>query len=149
MNDSGKRKTNNAGAMREPDFGKGAWELLTPYGLSRVAIWYELGARKYNRRNWEKGVSVNRCFRSLLRHAFKYIAGWQDEDHLAAVVWNALAIMHFEQILHHIPKEFEWDLETRNPDSDSWVQETRKYYPYMGISLEPDNLDPNGSTSVI
>lgn len=136
ISDSGKRESNATGATREPDKGKGHYELMSLYATARLARWYELGAEKYAPRNWEKGVSVNRCFRAILRHAFKYIAGWRDEDHLAAVAWNACTIMHFEQIKNHMPDTYVWDIETRDPDKDPAVLEVRKLYPYMGIPEE-------------
>jgi hypothetical protein len=47
-------------------------------------------------RNWEKGIPVSRYVSAILRHTFKYIWGANDEDHLAAIAWNAFAIMHHE-----------------------------------------------------
>ena len=141
ISDSGERESSSTGGLREPDEGKGMHELISPYGVARVARWYELGAKKYAPRNWEKGVSPNRCFRCIMRHSFKYIAGWKDEDHLAAIAWNALAIMHFEQILHHMSEKFQWDIETRHPDNDPAVEHIRKTFPYHGIIEETKKND--------
>jgi len=70
------------------------YDLIPPCGLHRVAVHYEHGAKKYGDRNWEKGQPVMRYFDSGLRHIFGYLAGKQDEDHLAACVWNGLAALH-------------------------------------------------------
>jgi hypothetical protein len=56
MQDSGARINYDHGAMREPSTGKGAYELISPFALERIAVWYEIGARKYADRNWEKGI---------------------------------------------------------------------------------------------
>jgi hypothetical protein len=72
--------------------------LITPYAEDRLAKWYELGAGKYAPRNWEKGISTSRCMDSAKRHINRYMQGLKDEDHLAAAVWNLMAIMHFEAV---------------------------------------------------
>lgn len=98
IDDGGKRITyGENGAMREPSTGKGRYDLITPFGLERLARWYELGAQKYSDRNWEKGIPFSRYFDSAMRHMNKYMMGMKDEDHLAAACWNLLAIMHHEE----------------------------------------------------
>lgn len=99
IQDSGERITyGENGAIREPSTGKGRFDLITPFGLERLARWYELGAQKYSDRNWEKGIPFSRYFDSAMRHMNKYMMGMKDEDHLAAACWNLLAIMHHEQL---------------------------------------------------
>lgn len=98
MNDSGLRESNEYGATREPSDGRGRFDLISPFALERLAVWYELGAKKYGDRNWEKGLTRSRCVESLFRHLVKYMQGKSDEDHLAAIAWNAFAIMHFEEV---------------------------------------------------
>lgn len=85
-------------AVREPSTGKGRFDLITPFGLERLAKWYELGAKKYSDRNWEKGLPFSRYFDSAMRHMTKFIMGRTDEDHLAAAVWNLMAIMHHQEL---------------------------------------------------
>lgn len=97
--DEGSRIDYGTGAIRETSEGKGRYDLISPEGLKRLAIWYENGAKKYADRNWEKGLPISRCFDSMQRHANKYLEGDDEEDHLAAVVWNAFAIMHFEKYM--------------------------------------------------
>ena len=99
MIDNGQRMSFETGAIREPHDGKGAYHLLPYEPMRRVAMLYEQGARKYADRNWEKGLPTSNCYNSMLRHAFKAGEGMDDEDHLAAVVWNAFAIMFMEK--HH------------------------------------------------
>lgn len=110
IDDGGSRQSFDTGAIREGQAGKGRFDLITPVGLRRLALWYELGAKKYDDRNWEKGMPTSNCLNSMFRHMTKYMAGMDDEDHLAAIVWNAFAIMHYEELLpemQNIPNRLE------------------------------------------
>ena len=86
------------GAKRESQEGKGRLDLVSPFALMRLARWYEEGAKKYEPRNWEKGMPFSHCVNSCMRHLLKYLMGMRDEDHLAAVAWNAFALMHYEEM---------------------------------------------------
>lgn len=98
INDGGERISYGEGkAIREPSTGKGRFDLISPFALTRLAKWYELGAKKYADRNWEKGIPFSRYIDSAMRHLTKYIMGMDDEDHLAAAAWNIFAIMHHEE----------------------------------------------------
>ncbi|OQA51151.1 MAG: hypothetical protein BWY47_00198 [Bacteroidetes bacterium ADurb.Bin302] len=94
--DTGKREFYDAGGMREPSTGKGRYDMLSPAVLKRLAQHYENGARKYEARNWEKGIPDSRCFDSAIRHMYSWLEGDQSEDHLAAAIWNISAIIHYE-----------------------------------------------------
>lgn len=98
MKDGGERMSYGNGGIREPETGKGRFDLISMPALWRLARWYELGAAKYADRNWEKGIPKSRCISAAFRHLMKAAMGWNDEDHLAAVAWNVFAIMHFEDI---------------------------------------------------
>lgn len=99
INDGGKRISYGEGkAVREPSIGKGRFDLITPFGLRRLAEWYELGAQKYSDRNWEKGIPFSRYVDSAMRHLNKFVMGMNDEDHLAAAAWNILAIIHHQEL---------------------------------------------------
>lgn len=95
--DSGARTHFDTGAVRDMQQDKGRYDLLPPKPLKRLAVHYERGARKYNARNWEKGIPMSACFSSTVRHLFQWLDGDESEDHLAAAVWNLFAIMHFEE----------------------------------------------------
>lgn len=98
IDDGGERiQYGENGAFREPSTGKGRYDLISPFGLRRIAMWYELGALKYAERNWEKGIPMSRCVDSAMRHLNKFLMGMTDEDHLAAAAWNIIAIMHYEE----------------------------------------------------
>ena len=55
-----------------------------------VAKQYEDGARKYNDRNWEKGIPLHCYIDSGVRHYLKFLRGDKDEPHDRAFVWNML-----------------------------------------------------------
>jgi hypothetical protein len=107
MEDTGERMAFETGAVREPHDGKGRFDLIPYEVVYRLAVWLEQGAKKYSPRNWEKGLPTGNCMNSLLRHAHKAADGWDDEDHLAAVVCNAAFIMRMQarhQELDDLPK---------------------------------------------
>ena len=87
----------DSGSVRGDRTGKGRYDLLPPGAIRRLAGLYERGSKAYGDRNWEKGQPFSRYFDSMLRHAFQAMSGKSDEDHLAAVVWNAMAIMEMQE----------------------------------------------------
>jgi hypothetical protein len=105
INDGGERiNYGENAAVREPSTGKGRPDLISPFALTRLAKWYELGSMKYADRNWEKGMNFSRYTASMFRHVIAWMMGREDEDHLAAIAWNAFAIMHHQEL-----NELNWD----------------------------------------
>lgn len=96
MKDSGRREKFRGGAVRDMREGKGRFDLITPFGLERLAQVYERGAKKYADRNWEKGMPISRFVDSALRHINQYKMGLNDEDHIGHAAWNLFAVMHME-----------------------------------------------------
>lgn len=97
LKDSGERVREKSGAVREPDYGRGWYELLPPEAIRRLCVHYEMGGRKYTPRNWELGLPYSRTIRSTLRHLFQWLEGNLSEDHLAAAAWGCFALMTFEK----------------------------------------------------
>ncbi len=95
--DSGKREEMPTGSVRDSRAGKGRFELISPFALTRIAGVYERGAAKYAARNWEKGQPFSRFLDSALRHLNCFAKGWTDEDHVSQAAWNLLAILHFQE----------------------------------------------------
>jgi len=108
LKDSGTRETYSTGAQRDNGEGKGRFDLIPPEGILRLARHYEAGAKKYSDRNWQKGMNISRCVDAALRHLFKYLAGANDEDHLAACVWNVFSIMWYEDKMPEMQDIPEW-----------------------------------------
>lgn len=97
VKDSGVRESFPTGSVRDTRAGKGRYDLLPTRALRRVARHFEAGATKYGDRNWEGGMPICRYMDSGLRHAFNYLEGQRDEDHLAAAAWNILAALETEE----------------------------------------------------
>lgn len=99
LKDSGERREFQTGAQRDMSFGKGDMVSLPNAAILRLSKHYEVGATKYGRWNYTKGIPTSSFLDSSLRHIFKYLDGWDDEDHLAAAAFNILGAMEMEE--HH------------------------------------------------
>ena len=103
VQDSGQREDFATGSRRDIRTGKGRMDLLPPRALLRLARHFEAGAVKYGDRNWELGQPQSRFMDSGLRHAMRYLMGDDDEDHLAAAVWNLLCALDQEERAGTLP----------------------------------------------
>lgn len=99
LKDSGERREFQTGAQRDMAYGKGDMVSLPNAAILRLSKHYEVGATKYGRWNYTKGIPTSSFLDSSLRHIFKYLDGWDDEDHLAAAAFNILGAMEMEE--HH------------------------------------------------
>jgi len=97
--DSGKRRKFDSGAQRDVAVGKGRYDLVSPIMIERLAKLLERGAVKYDDRNWEKGMPLSVYMDSGMRHLYKYLEGYTDEDHLIAAIWNLQALLHIEEMV--------------------------------------------------
>ena len=119
--DSGQRDAFDTGAVRDTQEGKPRYGLIPVLWLKalalrvakqdpdeqldlipieplfRLAALYGRGAKKYGRMNFQLGMSFKRVHESMVRHAEQYREGECTEDHLAAVAWNAFALMFYEE----------------------------------------------------
>jgi len=141
LKDSGKRESFKSGAVRDSREGKGRYDLVTPFGLKRLAIIMEKGAKKYNARNWEKGMEFSRLLDSAQRHLEQFKMGLIDEDHLAQATFNIFAIMHFQELgrtgLDDLPRYM------RNQKKET------ERCPYCGEEIKPgDKLVNNKGARV-
>lgn len=99
IKDSDERTDFSTGAVRDMHEGKGDMVSLPNAAILRLSKHYEAGAKKYGRWNYTKGIPVSSFLDSALRHLFKYLDGWDDEDHLSAAAFNILGAMEMEA--HH------------------------------------------------
>lgn len=97
IKDSGERTEFSTGAVRDMHEGKGDMLSLPMAALLRLSLLYEEGAKKYGRFNYLKGIPLSSFLDSAERHLAKYIAGWDDEDHLAAAAFNILGALQMEE----------------------------------------------------
>jgi hypothetical protein len=95
--DSGQRDEFETGARRDTQVGKDRYDLIPVSALKRLAGLYARGAEKYGEGNFEKGIPFSRVYASMFRHMMQWREGDRTEDHLAAVAWNAFALMFYEE----------------------------------------------------
>jgi len=117
--DSGQRESFDTGAKRDTQEGKPRYDLIPPGPLRRLAMLYARGAEKYDEHNWAKGMPMSRCVASLLRHVYQFIKGDKDEDHGAAIIFNVMCIMYYEDTgRKELDDRFNWETgKTNNADS--------------------------------
>jgi len=99
VKDSGERREFSTGSVRDVRKGKGRFDLLSPIALRRLARHFENGAVKYGERNWEKGQPMCSYLDSAVRHLYDWLEGKNDEDNLAAAMWNVNAMIHTEEMI--------------------------------------------------
>ena len=80
-----------------PDAEDERFDLITPFGLRRLAQTCAEGAAKYGDHNWQKGLPASSTVNHALRHINLWLMGDNSEDHLAHAAWNLLAVIHFEE----------------------------------------------------
>jgi len=109
IKDSGKRQEFSTGAVRDITEGKGRFDLLPPKVIARLARHFEGGAKKYGKNNWCKGMPLSRYFDSAMRHAFQYLNGQTDEDHLIATIWNFCCLYETKDLIDEgkLPKDLD------------------------------------------
>ncbi len=95
--DSGTRREFDTGSKRDVATGKGSYVSISPHAWRRVAALMERGAVKYERWNYMKGQPYSVVFDSLMRHMLQAFSGMKDEDHLAAVIANAMFLIHYDE----------------------------------------------------
>lgn len=93
-------RTFPGGSVRDDNNNKPRYDLIPPKALERVAIHYATGADKYGPDNWLKGEGMPRqaFIESAFRHFEAMRQNKRDEDHVAACIWNLMAIAHFESV---------------------------------------------------
>lgn len=104
----------DTGAERDTG-GKGRCDLLPHSALLRVSRQMEGALADHEERNWERGIPMHSFLDSAMRHLFKYMDGWVDEDHLAAAATNVLMALWTED---HMPEM--QDIPTR-PEHDEYL----------------------------
>ena len=107
LKDSGDRQSWKTGAVRDTQEGKGRYDLLPPAAIFAIARVFEEGAKKYDARNFEKGIPLSRFIDSALRHIFKHMEGYRDEAHISQAAWNILAYIHIATMIQRglLPEE--------------------------------------------
>ena len=90
--DSGGSTEFKTGSVRDSMEGKGCPNQLPIGALKAASRRFEQGANKYGSRNWEKGQEYSRYIDAIYRHLWGFMEGCEEEDHLSAVIWNAMCL---------------------------------------------------------
>jgi hypothetical protein len=65
--------------------------------FDRVMARFKMGEKKYARLNW-RACKDNQTYKeSLIRHTVQYMNGMEDDDHLSALIVNALILLDLEK----------------------------------------------------
>jgi hypothetical protein len=87
--------------------GKPRVDLVPPSAILELAKVLTVGAKKYEVRNWEKGMDHSKCYASAMRHLLKYWAG-EDRDeetgelHLSHVLTNIAFLIEYQKTCPHL-----------------------------------------------
>jgi hypothetical protein len=105
--DSGNRSNFSTGAVRDAMRGKGIPSLMPVSALRATSRRFEDGAEKYGRSNWQKGIPVSRYIDSINRHLWQFMEEDRAEDHLSAVIWNAMCLYETKNMIDkgELPKD--------------------------------------------
>lgn len=101
-----------SGAKRDSNEGRPRPDLISPYFTNRLGVLLAQGASKYGAKNWEKGIPSDVFLESLERHLVAYkqslmvgfSSDYKNEDHLAAIAFNVMGIIHNEEVNKVIKK---------------------------------------------
>jgi hypothetical protein len=90
------------GGGKRFDDGKPRYDLVPPEAMDALADHYRKGAKKYEDRNWERGMAWGKCFASMMRHAWAWMRGEEYDvetgtHHMIAVAWNAIALFVYHE----------------------------------------------------
>ena len=100
MTDSGKRQSFGKGmAIRDTADDKPRPDLISPFAEERQGTGSAWGPPNMPSATGRDGMPFSRCVASLKRHVMKYQQGKRDEDHLAAIMFNAMALIHYEEMI--------------------------------------------------
>lgn len=86
------------------DADKARFDLLPSMALREVADIFTHGAKKYDARNWEKGMAWGRVFGALMRHLWAWWGGEEldpesGKSHLAHAAFGVLVLLEYGR--HH------------------------------------------------
>ena len=92
---------NDGGGLRY-DSNKPRYDLIPPDALDALATLYLEGAKKYDERNWERGMKWGKVFGPLMRHAWAFWRGDRyDKEtgthHMISAAWNCIALYVYDK----------------------------------------------------
>ncbi len=102
MESTGKTRTFKTGAVRDGAAKKPMLQLISPHLLFRLGEWLRFACKDrlpepYPPRNWEQGMPYSETLGSMERHIQAWKLGDTKEDHLAAIAFGVMALIHYEE----------------------------------------------------
>lgn len=87
---------------RRENKGKPRIDLIPPEAIFALAEVLEIGAHKYDERDWEKGMNWSHCFSASMRHLWKWWSRKEKDEesgltHLKHALWNVMALLTYEE----------------------------------------------------
>ena len=84
------------------DQGKSRYDLIDAYALEMLAQVYTYGTIKYDDHNWRGGFRWGRIFGALMRHAWAFWRGEENDPesglpHMAHAAWQCFALLSFSK----------------------------------------------------
>lgn len=95
-----RKKTDSDNQGLRYNEGKPRMDLVPPEAMLALGRHFEIGAKKYADRNWERGMDWGKCCASLERHLLAWKSG-EDYDsetgshHMISVAWNAFVLFTY------------------------------------------------------
>jgi hypothetical protein len=94
-------------AFRDSDENKPDFiDAISWTALDRFVQYMESKKKRFGVGNFKKGMPIERYERALIRHFKKYVKNKyekgndeKDQDHLSAIIFNGLGIIHEEEML--------------------------------------------------
>lgn len=109
LKDTGNRTPmGDTGFVRDNHNGKGRMDLIPWNAIIELSKHCENGAMKYGERNIDKGAPLHSLLDSGARHLAKFMAGYTDEDHLRAALWNIAWALE-QKITHPELNDTPWE----------------------------------------
>jgi len=100
MTDSGKRQSFGKGmAIRDTADDKPRPDLISPFAEERQGHWLRMARPSTPSAIGKTGCRSRAAWPRSKRHVMKYQQGKRDEDHLAAIMFNAMALIHYEEMI--------------------------------------------------
>lgn len=102
MEAEGTFRTFDSGAVRDTAVKKPMLQLISPHLPFCLGEWLRFACQDrkpepYPSRNWEKGMPFSETVGSLERHIQKFKMGSTEEDHLAAMAFGCMALIHYRE----------------------------------------------------
>jgi hypothetical protein len=96
------------GAIRDTQNNKEDYiETISWIALKKYAQYMTTKKSKYGSGNFKKGIPIESYEKSLVRHIQKYLANKYElaneepnEDHVSAIIFNALGILHEQEVIN-------------------------------------------------